>query len=103
MVPLRATASTGQAALVPLHSSATSHSPAGDRQTVPFVKRMLVGQELLFPVQYSGASQRSVLVRQMVVVGIFTSRGHVPVNPLQVSAASHIPALALHKVPFGRT
>jgi hypothetical protein len=50
------TASAGHVVAVPLHDSATSHSPADTRQTVIIGLNVSTGHDTPEPVQFSAAS-----------------------------------------------
>src|SRR5207249_6931541 len=66
VVPLALRASVGQAVLVPVQLSATSHSPAAARHTVPAGLMASAGQVVLVPVQVSVVSHRSTAARHTV-------------------------------------
>src|SRR2546425_9171379 len=55
VVPLALKTSVGQAVLLPVQVSATSHSAAAARQTVPAALTASAGQLALVPVQFSAA------------------------------------------------
>lgn len=57
--------SLGQALLLPLQTSATSHTPASARQTVPAGRRALGGQAGLLPVHRSAMSHAPPDARQV--------------------------------------
>src|SRR5213078_4522105 len=99
VVPLALKTSVGQAVLVPVQLSATSHSPAAARQTVPAALSASAGQVALVPLQFSAASHRSTAARQTVLDDRKASAGQVVLVPVQVSAASQGPAAARHTVP----
>src|SRR5207245_9721602 len=99
VVPLALRTSVGQAVLVPVQVSATSHSPAAARQTVPAALMASAGQAALDPVQFSAASHRSTAARQTVLDALKASVGQVVLVPVQVSARSHTSAAARHTVP----
>ena len=70
-------ASAGQAALVPVHFSAMSHTPAAGRHGVVEARKELAGHEADEPVQVSAASQTPA-----------EGRHGVPAATKQLSAAS---------------
>src|SRR5262249_18524406 len=98
-VPFAFFPSVGQVALVPVHDSATSHSPAADRHDVVEGDRTSAGQVVLVPVQVSARSHEPADARQTVLEASFASLGQVVLVPVQVSAASHTPAAARQTVP----
>ena len=65
-VPLACFASAGQATLVPVQLSATSHSPAAARHTVVVGSRTSAGQLVLVPVHVSTGSQMPADARHVV-------------------------------------
>src|SRR5213076_93636 len=87
------------AVLVPVQLSATSHSPAAARHTVPAALIASAGQVALDPVQLSAASHTSTAARQTVLDDRKASAGQVVLVPVQVSATSHSPAPARHTAP----
>ena len=94
----------GQAFEFPVHTSATSHIPAEDRQTVFFAIKVSVGQFAALPEQTSGESQvvpslAMTAARQVTPVPLKTLAGQALLEPVQLSAISQTPALALQTVP----
>jgi hypothetical protein len=96
-----AKASTGQAALVPVHVSATSHGPAEARHTVVAGTKASAGHAALLPVHVSATSQTPAEARHTVVAGAKLSSGHAALVPVHVSATSHGPAEARQTVVTG--
>src|SRR5437773_925453 len=93
-VPFTLKASVGHAVLVPVQVSATSHSPAAARHTVPAFPAGCVQVVVL-------ASHRSTvhgLVSSVPAV-LMASAGQAVLVPVQVSAMSHPPTAARHTVP----
>ena len=81
----------GHMLLEPVHASATSHTSAAARQTVPAgAYRVSVGHGALPPVQYSGRSHAPVEARHTTPAPENTSTGHALLEPVQVSAGSYI-------------
>jgi hypothetical protein len=97
-VPLGFFWSAGQAPAVPVQLSATSHSPAAERQTLVDGRRMSAGHTGLTPVQFSAGSQMPVDGRQGTVEGAKASAGHAALEPVQFSATSQPPAAGRHVV-----
>jgi hypothetical protein len=93
--------SAGQAAVVPVHFSATSQTPALGRQTVVFGASAFAGQVIELPSQFSAGSHAPTLARQTTRMVAGTSGGHTALEPVQVSMASQAPAAARHTVVFG--
>src|SRR3989441_530400 len=98
VVPLALKTSVGQAVLVPVQVSATSHSAAAARQTVPAALMTSAGQLAPVPVQFSAASHTSTAARQTVLEDRKVSLGQVALVPVQFSATSHTPAEARQTV-----
>src|SRR2546426_613309 len=122
-------ASAGQVALVPVHVSATSQSPADSRHTVPAFPAGCVqalplpshtsrvhtlpssvhavsagftasaGQLAPLPVQNSARSHSPVAARHSTLLGLKASAGQLALVPVHVSATSQSPAVARHTVP----
>jgi hypothetical protein len=86
-LPGACAASAGQAALLPLHASVTSHSPAEARQVVPAETKSSVGQVVVLPVQLSATSQAPPLERHTVEEGanFATQVAVAPTEPEHVS------------------
>src|SRR2546428_3409501 len=81
VVPLALKTSVGQAVLVPVQVSATSHSAAAARQTVPAALMTSAGQLAPVPVQFSAASHTSTGARHTRLEDRKASAGgqaHVP-------------------------
>src|SRR5207302_1358157 len=121
--------SAGQVVLVPVQVSATSHTPADVRHTVPafpagcwqvtFVPShrssvhalpsevhavplaflASVGQLGPFPGQFSARSHSSAATRHTVLEERKPSAGQLPLDPLQVSCTSQLPATGRQTVP----
>src|SRR5262249_46450845 len=100
--PESCSASAGQLAVVPEHVSATSHSPALGRQTVPGGAKLSAGHEGPVPEQVSARSQLPAADRHTVVDGRKASAGHAADVPVQCSAASQTPAERRHTSVVGR-
>jgi hypothetical protein len=98
-VPFGLTLSAGQAALVPVQFSVTSHSPAASRHAVVEGAKLSGGQLLLTPSHVSARSQTPAAVRHTVPAGIFASGGHAVLVPVHLSATSQAPAEGRHSVP----
>src|SRR5437899_2877884 len=128
-VPFALKVSVGQAVLVPVQLSATSHSPATTRHTapafpagwvhvalvplhtsmvhtlpssvqvVPLAFKTSVGQAVVTPSQVSARSHSPAAARQTVPAVLIASTGQAVLVPVQVSATSHPPAAARHTVP----
>src|SRR5207244_12028661 len=96
-VPFALKASVGHAVLVPVQVSATSHSPAPARHTVPAFPAGCV-QVLVLP-SHRSRVQGLVSAVQAVPVGCLASLGQLVLVPVQVSATSHSPAVARHTAP----
>src|SRR6185503_15717228 len=96
------TASTGQAALEPVHCSAMSQAPAAERQTVLAGWKLLDGQTELEPVQFSATSQTPAELRQTVADDAKPSPGQLAPEPVQFSATSHTLTALRHTVELGR-
>src|SRR5436309_1837528 len=118
-VPFALKVSVGQAVLVPVQLSATSHSPATARHTVPafpagcvhvalvplhtsvvhtlpssvhvvpLALRTSGGQAVLVPSQISATSHSPAAARQTEPAVLMASAGQVALDPVQFSAASH--------------
>jgi hypothetical protein len=129
-VPLDFLVSAGHAAEVPVQFSATSHSPAEERQGIEAGAKPSDGQVALVPVQVSATSHIPAEARQTepalptgcwqatfvpshwslvqgfpssvhaVPLDILASAGQAPLVPLQVSATSQVPAAARQTVVF---
>lgn len=84
-VPLLLKTSVGQVVDVPLHVSATSHSPAAARHSVPAFPAGCVHA----PPEHTSDVQGLPSVRHAVPVALYASKGHVSAVPSQVSATSH--------------
>src|SRR5262249_14921262 len=93
-VPFVLKASAGQADDVPVHVSATSHSPVAARHTVPADTRASVGQVLDVPLHVSATSQAPADGRHTAV--LLASAGQAGPVPVQDSGRSQAPALARH-------
>jgi len=91
----------GQLVDVPLHVSATSQSPAADRQTKVDGRTASVGHAALVPEQLSATSQAPADARQTVVDDLNASAGHAALVPVQLSARSQVPAAARQTVVDG--
>src|SRR5687767_14661001 len=102
MVWAGANASSGQAPVVPVQLSATSHWPSAVRQTVLDGSKTST-QEFVAPAQWSVASQNPPWEApvQVVVFGANTSLGQAPVIPVQLSATSHWPSAVRQTVLEG--
>ena len=76
-VPLAFLASAGQAALLPVQLSATSHSPAAPRHTVLAEAKPSAGHVELVPVHVSATSQAPAVARHVVPAfpGLWTHVG----------------------------
>src|SRR5437763_11026085 len=96
-VPFTLKASVGHAVLVPVQVSATSHSPAAARHTVPAFPAGCV-QVLVLP-SHRSRVQGLVSAVQAVPAGCLASAGQAVLVPVQVSATSHSPAAARHAAP----
>src|SRR5437870_9764598 len=90
-------ASVGQAVLVPVQLSATSHSLTAARHTVPALPAGCV-HVLVLPSHWSSV-QGLVSAVQAVPAGCLASVGQVALGPVQVSATSHSVAAARHTAP----
>jgi hypothetical protein len=99
VVPAATNPSAGHAALVPLHTSATSQAPAETRQVVPALTSASAGHAALVPMHVSATSQAPADARHTVVDAAKASAGHAELVPVQVSATSQLPADARHTVP----
>src|SRR6266446_939180 len=98
VVPLALKTSVGQAVLLPVQVSATSHSAAAARQTVPAALMASAGQLALVPVQFSATSHTPAEARQTVLEDRNASAGQLALVPVQFSATSHTPAEARQTV-----
>jgi hypothetical protein len=78
--------------------SATSHTPADDRQTVADDVNASDGHAADEPVQLSSSSHTPADERQTVADETKASPGHVAPEPVQFSATSHTPADDRHPV-----
>jgi hypothetical protein len=87
----------------PSQASATSQTPAPERQTVPDEATASPGQLALEPVQLSATSHAPDAERQTVVDATKASAGQVPLDPVQFSATSQVPALDRQTKLDGRT
>src|SRR5439155_1638454 len=96
-VPLALKTSAGQAVLEPVQLSATSHSPAAARHTVPAFPSGCV-HVLVLP-SHRSRVQGLVSAVQAVPAGCLESAGQAVLVPVQVSATSHSPAAARHTAP----
>jgi hypothetical protein len=83
----------------PPQVSATSHTPAEARHTVPVGTTASAGHAAALPVQVSAMSHAPVAARHTVPAATKTSAGHAALEPVQASAESHTPAEARHTVP----
>jgi hypothetical protein len=90
-------ASPGQVALVPLHVSAWSHSPAAARQVEPAFPAGY-WQSTLEPSHWFRVQGLPSLV-QAVPDDFLASLGQVVLEPVHVSAWSQSPAAARHVTP----
>ena len=79
--------------------SATSHTPADERQTVLDDTKPFAGQAAPEPVQLSATSQTPADERQTVALDWKPSAGHAVPAPLQISATSQTPADERHVLP----
>lgn len=95
-------ASVGQSAVLPVHDSATSHTPAAARQVVVAGENWFVGHVAEEPVQVSATSHTPALGRHTVVPLANASGGHAALVPVQRSAGSQVPFPARHTVVFGK-
>src|SRR6266404_861809 len=91
-VPFAMKVSVGQVALVPVQVSATSHSPATARHTVPAFPAGCVHVALV-PLHTSVLQGLPSSV-QVVPLALKTSVGQEVLVPVQLSARSHSPAAA---------
>ena len=82
----------GQLVDVPLHASATSQSPAAERQTKLDGRTASDGHAALVPEQLSVTSHAPADARQTVVDDLKASAGHAALVPVQLSAKSQAPA-----------
>src|SRR5207244_3911424 len=102
-VPLALKASVGQAVLVPVQFSGTSHSPAEGRQTVVEGWKTSAGQLLRVPLQLSATSHGPAAARQTVPAAFTSpgplSAGHVALVPVHVSGRSHRSVAARQSAP----
>lgn len=91
-----AKASAGQAALVPVQVSATSHTPADARHTVVFGLKAFTGQSALVPVQVSATSHTPAAGRQTVpaLSGTLLHSLH-PLTTMQISLVQGLLSLQL--------
>jgi hypothetical protein len=94
LLPAGSTASGGQNAFDPVHTSVTSQTSPDElaRQTVPAGSKSSGGQLGLLPVQNSTTSQLSTAARHPAVAGLKTSAGQSLPTPSQTSGASHTSA-----------
>jgi hypothetical protein len=99
-VPLDFLASAGHTPLDPVQLSARSHSPGAVRQTVAADKKTST-QVFAVPRQWSVPSHVPPcdVPVQPVAADAKTSVGHVALDPVQASAASHWPAAARQTAP----
>src|SRR5438128_741258 len=97
LVPFDLKTSLGQVVLLPVQLSATSHSPAAARHTVPVLPAGC-WHELLMPLHWSSV-QGLVSAVQDVPLAFLTSVGQVELVPVQVSARSHSAAAARQTAP----
>jgi hypothetical protein len=81
--------------------SATSQTPADERQTVLDEANPSPGQFADEPVQFSATSQTPAELRQTVELGRKLSAGQLLFVPSQFSGVSHAPAVARHGVVVG--
>src|SRR5262245_48893400 len=96
-VPVGAKVLAGQVVLVPVQTSARSHSPAAGRHTVPALPAGC-WQVTAVPSQRSAVHGLPSSVHA-VSAGWRASAGQAGAVPEQVSATSHSPALCRHTVP----
>src|SRR5947199_300108 len=89
-----ANTSWGQAALEPVHVSATSHSPADARHTVVPGRKPSAGHASEMPSHASATSHGPAAGRQ--TAALLASAGQATLTPVQNSAGSQTPALARH-------
>src|SRR6266404_4540147 len=100
-VPAACLASVGQAVLVPSQVSATSHSPAAARHTVPaFPAGCVQAGEPEVPLHTSVVQTLPSSV-QAVPAALTASAGHVALEPVQLSATSQSFAAARQTVVLG--
>jgi len=83
----------------PPQASATSHTPAEARHTVPVGTTTSTGHAAALPVQTSARSHAPVAARHTVPAATKASAGHAALEPVQASAESQTPAEARHTVP----
>ena len=88
--------SAGQAAFVPEQVSATSHSPAAARHSVPAGTKASAGQAAFVPEQVSATSHSPAAARHSVPAGTRASAGQSLETPSQLSATSQSPAVGRH-------
>src|SRR5262249_56576363 len=91
--------SFGHCAPLPVHVSATSQTPAAERQMVLEGRKVSGGQPLLVPSQLSATSHGPAAERQTAV--LFPSGGHWASVPEHASATSQTPAAERQTVPTG--
>src|SRR5438034_997588 len=89
--------SAGQAVVTPAQVSATSHSPAAARHTVPAFPAGCV-QVLVLP-SHRSRVHGLVSAVHAVPADCLASAGQVVLVPVQLSATSHSPAAARHTAP----
>ena len=94
-VPFANFRSAGQFTPEPVQYSAASQvvpsvAKTAGLQTVEEDIRVLIGQELLAPLQVSALSQTPAAARQIVPEVLKLSAGQTGVDPVQVSAISHV-------------
>src|SRR5439155_356410 len=87
-----AEASGGQATLLPVQYSGTSHGSADGRHRVLAGTKPSGGHVLLVPSQASGTSHTPAAGRHTVPAGLFASAGQLALVPVQVSGGSQAPA-----------
>jgi hypothetical protein len=92
-------ASAGQLVLVPVHVSATSHTPATARQIAPALPAGC--WQSSFVPSHSSVLHGLPSSMQLVPAGLFASVGQVAALPGQPSARSHSPAEPRHSVVVG--
>src|SRR5207244_7895796 len=89
--------SAGQAELVPVHVSATSHSSAAARQIVPTLPAGC--WHVTFVPSQRSRVQGLVSAVQAVPLVFFVSAGQVVLAPVHSSSRSHSPAAARQTAP----
>src|SRR5207249_2088478 len=98
-VPAAVFASAGQAALVPVHCSAGSHSPVELRQTVLDDSKASAGHTVLDPAHVSSRSQAPAAARH-TVPALPAGCWHATLVPSHWSAVHGLPS-EVHAVPLG--